>query len=214
MPILDNHLRVAVYDEGTAYVVAAFASWIWELGHARLVVQGDGELAILALVAAFRDKVIADGRAEQIVCPISPRGSHESNGAADRTVQQVRGMARVYLEHERENLDLCFLRTHPCRRALRHGAWTYNRLLVRANTRTTPYSQIRLKTYAQPLLSFGELALARRPGAHLQNSQTQFVCGCWLGGTRSLTNSCWWKTLCVSCANVSKVDRGQVLVVG
>ena len=74
MPILDNPLRVAVYDEGTAYVVAAFASWIWELGHARLVVQGDGELAILALVAAFRDKVNADGKAEQIVCQTSPKG--------------------------------------------------------------------------------------------------------------------------------------------
>ena len=27
----------------------------------------------------------------------------------------------------------------------------------------------------------GELVLARRPGAHLQKSQTQFVYGCWLG---------------------------------
>ena len=38
-----------------AYVVAAIASWIWELGHARLVIQSDGEAAILALVAAVRD---------------------------------------------------------------------------------------------------------------------------------------------------------------
>ena len=44
------------------YVVAAFASWIWELGHARLIIQSDGEPAILALVSSFRDKVIADGK--------------------------------------------------------------------------------------------------------------------------------------------------------
>ena len=35
------------------YVVAAFASWIWELGHVRLIIQSDGEDAILALDVAF-----------------------------------------------------------------------------------------------------------------------------------------------------------------
>ena len=56
-----------------------------------------------------------------------------------------------------------------------------NRFHVRADTRVTPYAKIRLKTYAQPVLPFGELVLARRPGAHLQKSQTQFVYGWWLG---------------------------------
>ena len=65
--------------------------------------------------------------------------------------------------------------------ALRHAAWIYNRFHVRADTRVTPYSKIRLKTYAQPVLPFGDLFLARRPGAHFQKSQTQFVYGCWLG---------------------------------
>ena len=50
------------------YVVAAFASWIWELDHARLIIQSDGELAILALVSSIRDMVIADGKVEQITC--------------------------------------------------------------------------------------------------------------------------------------------------
>ena len=49
------------------------------------------------------------------------------------------------------------------------------------DTHVTPYSNIRLKTYAQPVLPFGELMLARRPGTHLHKSQTQFVYGCWLG---------------------------------
>ena len=68
-------------------VVAAFASLIWELGHARFIIQSDGEPAILSLVAAVRDMVIADGKAEQIIRQVSPKGSHESNGAAERTVQ-------------------------------------------------------------------------------------------------------------------------------
>ena len=94
-------------------------------------------------------------------------------------MQQVRGVARVYLEHVRETTGSEF----PARWAwtLRHAAWIYNRFHVRADTRVTPYSKIRLKTYAQPVLPFGELVLARRPGAHLQKSQIQFVDGCWSG---------------------------------
>ena len=134
------------------YVVAAFASWIWELGHARLIIQSDGQTAIPALVSAVRDTVIADGEAEQITCQVSPKGSHESNGAAERTVQQVRGMARVYLEHVREKTASEF----PPKSQF-HAAWIYNRFHVRADTRVTPYSKIRLKTYAQPVLPFGEL---------------------------------------------------------
>ena len=45
----------------------------------------------------------------------------------------------------------------------------------------TPYAKIRLKNYAQPVLPFGELVLARRPGAHLWKSGAQYVYGCWLG---------------------------------
>ena len=35
------------------------------------------------------------------------------------------------------------------------------------------------------MLPFGELVLARRPGAHLQKSQTQFKHGCWLGSSHT-----------------------------
>ena len=77
-------------------------SHLGELGHARLIIPSDGKPAILALVSAVRDKVIADGKAEQITCQVSPKGSHESNGAAERTVQQGKGMARVCSEHVRE----------------------------------------------------------------------------------------------------------------
>ena len=95
------------------YAVVAFASWIWEIGHIRLIIQSDGEPDILALVAAVRDKIITDGRTEQITCRVSPKGSHESNGAEERTVQQVRDMARVYLEHVREKTGSEFPQKSP-----------------------------------------------------------------------------------------------------
>ena len=125
-----------------AHVVAAFASWIWELGHARVIIQSDGQPAILALVAVVRDKVIADGRTKQVVCQIPPKGTHESDGAAERTVQQVRGMARVYLERVRELTGSVFPPNSPWLSwALRHASRTYNTFHVRADTRTTPHSK-------------------------------------------------------------------------
>ena len=91
----------------------------------------------------------------------------------------MRGMARVYLEHVREKTGSEFPPKSPWWAwALRHAAWVYSRFHVRADTRVTAFAKIRLKTYAQPVLPFGELVLARRPGAHLQKSQTQFVYGC------------------------------------
>ena len=196
------------------YVVAAFASWIWELGHARLIIQSDGEPAILALVSAVRDKVIVDGKAEQITCQVSLKGSHESNGAAERTVQQVRGVARVYLEHVRKKTGSEFPPKSPWWAwALRRAAWIYSQFHERADTRVTPYSKIRLKTYAEPVLPFGELVLARRPGAHLQKSHTQFVHGCWLGRTRTLTNTSLGAKLgFFPHANGQETDRGKELV--
>ena len=72
------------------YSVKAVASWIWELGHAWLILQSDGEPSLVALLNAVRDRVIANGRAEQVVCQASPVASSGSNGGAERAVQQVR----------------------------------------------------------------------------------------------------------------------------
>ena len=157
-----------------AYGVAAMAAWIWELGHPRMVLQCDGEPAIMAFLNAVRDRVVQQGKAEQITVQVSPVGSHQSNGAAEKAVQQLRGMARVYLEHIKDKTGVLFGATSNWWAwALRHAAWAYNRFHVRSDTRATPYAKIRLRNYSQPVLPLGELVLARRPRAHLQKSQTQ-----------------------------------------
>ena len=69
-----------------AYAVAAFASWIRELGHARVIVQTDGEPALVAFANAARDRIIADGIVDQLSTQVSPVGSHQSNGGAERSV--------------------------------------------------------------------------------------------------------------------------------
>ena len=113
--------------------------------------------------------VIADGRGRTDCVLDFATGLAQANGAAERTVQQVRRMARVFLAHVREKTGSVFPSSSPWWAwALRHAAWTYNRFHVRVDTRTTPYSKTRLKVYAQT-------------GAHLQERHTKFLYGCWLG---------------------------------
>ena len=72
--------------------------------------------------------------------------AHTSNGRAERTVQTLRGLARVYLEQIKERTRVTF-NTKSCwwTWALRHPAWVYNRCHVRKDTRMTPYAKIRVK---------------------------------------------------------------------
>jgi hypothetical protein len=114
---------------------------------------------------------------------VSPVGSHASNGGAERAVQMVRGLARVYLDSLRAKAGAKTLdaRSPWWTWATRHAAWTYNRFHVRPDLRCTPYTKVKWRVYAQPIVPFGELVLARRPGAHLQKAESWFVYGAWAG---------------------------------
>ena len=110
-------------------------------------------------------EVIADGRADQAVCQISPRSSHESSGAAERTVQQVRGMVRVYWEHECDKIGSVFPSSSPWWvLALRQAARTYKRFHC-------SYFQKRgSRCTLNPHYLFGDLLfLAGKPGAHFEH---------------------------------------------
>ena len=164
------------------YAVRALAAWIRELGHPRVCLQSDGEPAILSYAAAVRDRVVADGLAQQVSVQASPRGDHQANGGAERTVQTLRGIARVLLSQIKTKTGE---HIGPSSQwwpwAVRHAAWSYNRFHIRKDTRCTAYAKVRHRNYGQAVLPFGEQVLARRPGAHLQKALSQYVLGVWLG---------------------------------
>ena len=149
------------------------------------MLQGDGEPALVALRDAVRERLLgaAAGEVEHVTCRVSPVGSHSSNGMAERAVQTARGLARVLLDQLQVKTGAGQIAADsewwPW--ALRHAAWLYNRYHVRADQRCTPYTRLRWRTYQQPLVSFGELVLARRPGAHLRKSESWFAYGAWVG---------------------------------
>jgi hypothetical protein len=114
---------------------------------------------------------------------VSPVGSHESNGGAERAVQTVRGLARVYLDALQAKTGCTEMPASSpwWSWAIRHAAWAYNRFHVRQDMKCTPYTKLRWSVYQQPLVAFGELVLARRPGAHLHKAESWFVYGAWVG---------------------------------
>ena len=171
---------------GCSYAVAAMCSWLHELGHSRFILQSDGEPALVALRDAVRAKYLtssAQGVVEHISCRVSPVGSHGSNGGAERAVQMVRGLARVYIDSVRAKTGATTLdaKSPWWTWAVRHAAWVYNRFNARPDLRCTPYTKLKWRVYAQPMVPFGELVLSRRPGAHLHKAESWFVYGAWVG---------------------------------
>ena len=79
------------------YAAAATAKWVRDLGYERFCLHGDKE-GVLQLPL---DKVAKVCRPEeqdwQILRQISPTESHQSNGAAEKAVSTVRGLAKSRL---------------------------------------------------------------------------------------------------------------------
>ena len=110
------------------YTLAALSSWVGELGHARIILQSDGEPAIMALAQKMRGKIAKDSETDQISLQAAPRGSHQSNGAAERAVQTVRGLMRTLLLAMTRHAGVAFwarfalaLLGHQTRRMVAHA---------------------------------------------------------------------------------------------
>ena len=145
-----------------------------DLGYERFCLHGDKEGVLQLLL----DKVARECRPEeqdlQILRQVSPTQSHQSNGATEKAVSTVRGLARTYLH---------FSKTHSPMLpwTVRHATWVPTRYNVRRDTRMTPYEKIRELKDRKEILPLGEQVLARRPGANVNQLLQAWVTGLWLG---------------------------------
>lgn len=180
---------------GCSYTISASKTFLLELGHARVILQTDGEPAILSWAEeAVRRAIIGEGRAEMVSVQAAPRDSHASNGAAERSVALVRNQAKAFL------LSLDVHTEHAATMgwqagkftinnesawwnwASRHAAWLSNRYQKRrASGNITPYEKYRGRKYQQPLVLFGCTIMGLRPGAHLNKAAASKLESVWLG---------------------------------
>ena len=133
------------------------------------------------------DKVAKGCRPEghdwQILRQVSPTQSHQSNGAAEKAVSKVRGLAGTCLAVIKDKIPSFAVTTHSPMLpwTTRHAAWILTRYNVRRDTRMTPYEKIRAQKYRKEILPLGEQVLARRPGANVNQRMQPWVTGLWLG---------------------------------
>ena len=121
------------------HVVAATAKWVRDLGYERFCLHGDQEGVLQLLL----DKVARDcrpyGQDEQILRQVSPTQSHQSNGAAEKAVSTVRGLARTYLAVLKDKIPSFEVTKHSLILpwTIRHAAWVLTRYSVRRDTLMT-----------------------------------------------------------------------------
>ena len=111
------------------------------------------------------------------------RQSHQSNGAAEKAVSTVRGLASTNLAVLKDKIPSFEVTTHSPMLpwAIRHAAWVLTRYNLGRDTRMTPYEKIRGQKYRKQNLPLGEQVLARRPGANVNQLLQPWVAGLWLG---------------------------------
>ena len=81
-----------------AYAVKALSAFLLSVGHLRMILQHDQEPAIRNLAELTHEKVLQLNGAIRMTTRESPVDSHQSNGAAERGVRTVRGLARTLLQ--------------------------------------------------------------------------------------------------------------------
>jgi hypothetical protein len=127
-----------------------------EVGYSRVVLQTDGDPAIIALARAVvraRNRESEDSMT-QILLRQSPPGSHSSNGMAEVTVKSIESLThtRVFQKHYNVTVkgDSAILGW-----IVRHAAFIYNRFMVKPTGRT-PLEELKLIRYDSPVLASSE----------------------------------------------------------
>ena len=179
------------------YVVATTAKCVRDLGYERCCLHGDKEGVLQLLLDKVAKECRPEGQDWQILRQVSPTQSHQSNGAAEKAVSTVRGLAGTFLAVLKDKIPSFEVTTHSYLAVLkdkipsfevathspmlpwtiRHTAWMLTRYNVRRDTRMTRYEKIRGQKYRKEILPLGEQVLARRPGANVDQLLQPWVTG-------------------------------------
>lgn len=159
--------------EASPELVRLVAKDIDSMGHTRVVVKGDNEPAMHALLARARE-----ARTHPTIVEEAPEYEPQSNGRAERCVHMSKGLyitMRSALEHR---IGRALPDEHPAHTwMIRHAACLHNRYDIGVDGRT-PWERVAGKRNGAAVAEFGEkvMFLTRRP-----NKENKWSFGTLLG---------------------------------
>ena len=142
------------------YLTTELCRFIVYTQHTSVTLRTDEEPSTLALLECARKSLASLG----ITCNVelAPVGSHQSNGAAEKTVHLVRPLANCFMQQLETNGGAAvpvFKSLHPVTAwSLVHAAWIRNRFVVQEGQ--TAFERAFDRVYNGRICSFGEVVLA------------------------------------------------------
>ena len=164
-------------DPFTGRILAAFARYV---GHPKVIIQGDSEHALLTVIHdACALLTAATPRT-------SPLNSNCPNGAAERAVQSVEGMARTL------RLDL-LSRTNIAVGSdllitswmVRHAAWLLSQFQTGSSDGKTAYARQFERPCESPVLPCAERVMWKDPTLQPAKLKSSWCYGLWLGRSQT-----------------------------
>ena len=148
-------------EEG--YVADLVVKDILWLGHSELIVRGDNEPALQALVQRAPEVLRIHTSVEKVSDEQSPAYDSQSNGGTEVAVMLIRGLFRTL----RLGLEAAIGKRIPIDHAVTPWLLEHTALLLSIRTRLpnglTPWGMARGRPFGQKIIGFGESVLWKLP---------------------------------------------------
>ena len=142
------------------YLATELCRFVVYTQHTAVTLRTDNEPSTLALLECARKALTPLGISCNV--EVAPVGSHQSNGAAEKTVHLVRQLANCFMQQLETNggaTNPVFKSLHPVTAwSLVHAAWIRNRFVVQEGQ--TAFERAFDRVYNGRICSFGEVVLA------------------------------------------------------
>ena len=147
---------VECHGNGDTKVAKELAKFIDELGYSKIERKSDGEPALMDVV-----KRVKQIRAAETIPRNPPAHDPQSNGVAERAVQEVKGQLRkIKIALDRRIGKKVDPKSAIMQWMVPHASDVINKFLVGADGRTA-YYRLRNKNFKQKVVEFGEIVKAK-----------------------------------------------------
>ena len=157
--------------------LAAFARYV---GHPKVIIQGDSEPSLMTVI---HDACVFLTAATPRTSPVNSKGS---NGAAERAVQSVEGMARTLRLDLLGRTNVAVGSDLPITSwMVRHAAWLLSPFQAGVADGKTACARQFEKPHESPVLPFAERVMWKDPTLQPANLKSSWSSGVWLGRSQT-----------------------------